>query len=125
MRPEACLHVARSSARVRARAHLNNKDDLSPHDVAGPKSEFIEAYRENIRRYYRLLQTPLTELERHFVQRRLAEERAALRNLLMKTNARLDRRPPEPAVCESARPLRRSAEFGPMINDVACEFDKP
>jgi hypothetical protein len=32
----------------------------------------------NIERYERLLRTPLTELERDFIQRRLLEERKAL-----------------------------------------------
>jgi hypothetical protein len=41
----------------------------------------IRAHRANIRRYKRILQTDLTELERQFVVRRLAEERAAIHNL--------------------------------------------
>jgi hypothetical protein len=41
----------------------------------------MRARRANIRRYTRILQTNLTELERQFVVRRLAEERAAIRNL--------------------------------------------
>lgn len=35
------------------------------------------AHRENINRYRRLLCTQLSELERQFVQKRLAEEEAA------------------------------------------------
>ncbi len=38
----------------------------------------IRAHRNNIQRYRRLLKTRLTELERHFIERRLKEERAAL-----------------------------------------------
>jgi hypothetical protein len=41
----------------------------------------IKAHRANIRRYKRILQTDLTEVERQFVVRRLAEERAAIQNL--------------------------------------------
>lgn len=38
----------------------------------------IRAHRNNIHRYRRLLRTKLSELERHFIERRLAEERSAL-----------------------------------------------
>jgi hypothetical protein len=34
---------------------------------------------QNIERYERMLQTPLTELERTFIRRRIAEERKAVR----------------------------------------------
>jgi hypothetical protein len=39
------------------------------------------AYRQNIARYRRLLDTNLTAEEWRFVERRVAEERAALRRL--------------------------------------------
>ncbi len=39
------------------------------------------AHRANIERYRRLLQTHLTENERQFVERRIAEEQRALRQL--------------------------------------------
>ena len=39
------------------------------------------AHRENIERYKRILRTHLTEDERVFIQRRLAEEQAALEQL--------------------------------------------
>ena len=38
----------------------------------------FRAHRQNINRYRSLLQTNLTELERSFIERRLAEEEAAL-----------------------------------------------
>ena len=38
----------------------------------------IRAHRNNIHRYRRLLRTRLSELERQFIERRLAEEQAAL-----------------------------------------------
>jgi hypothetical protein len=41
----------------------------------------MRAHRANIRRYKRILETDLTDLERQFVVRRLAEERSAIRNL--------------------------------------------
>jgi hypothetical protein len=39
------------------------------------------AHRANIERYRKILQTQLTDLERDYVTRRLAEERRALRDL--------------------------------------------
>jgi len=41
------------------------------------------AHQKNIERYRKLLRTYLTDIERLFVQRRLAEEQAALRHLGM------------------------------------------
>jgi hypothetical protein len=41
----------------------------------------MRAHRANIRRYKRILQTNLTDLERQFVVRRLAEEQSAIRKL--------------------------------------------
>lgn len=41
----------------------------------------IDAHRKNIRRYKRLLETELTDLEREFVRRRMAEEKAAIEKL--------------------------------------------
>jgi hypothetical protein len=41
----------------------------------------INAHRSNIKRYCRLLATELTEIERSFVRRRIAEERLALEQL--------------------------------------------
>jgi 23S rRNA G2069 N7-methylase RlmK/C1962 C5-methylase RlmI len=38
----------------------------------------IRSTVNNIRRYRRLLETQLTELERQFIERRLAEEKTAL-----------------------------------------------
>jgi hypothetical protein len=38
----------------------------------------IRAHRSNIRRYRRLLRTRLSDLERQFIERRLAEEQTAL-----------------------------------------------
>ena len=42
---------------------------------------FARAHRKNIQRYRRLLRTHLTELERSYVERRPAEEKAALLSL--------------------------------------------
>jgi hypothetical protein len=38
-----------------------------------------QAHRNNIKRYERLLDTNLTDIERNFIDVRLSEERAALR----------------------------------------------
>ncbi|MCP3402030.1 hypothetical protein NLM25_33710 [Bradyrhizobium sp. CCGB01] len=41
----------------------------------------IQAHRNNIRRYQRLLETKLTEVERSFIERRLDEERASVETI--------------------------------------------
>jgi hypothetical protein len=41
----------------------------------------IRAHRNNVARYRRLLKTRLSDLERQFIERRLAEEQAALEAL--------------------------------------------
>jgi hypothetical protein len=50
------------------------------HDVS-LRAARMRAHRENIRRYKRILATGLTDLERQFVTRRLAEEKSAIRKL--------------------------------------------
>ncbi|APG09832.1 hypothetical protein BKD09_15960 [Bradyrhizobium japonicum] len=45
----------------------------------------IRAHRNNIHRYRRLLGTRLSDIERQFIERRLAEEETALRALAVKT----------------------------------------
>ncbi|MFK4488727.1 hypothetical protein [Bradyrhizobium sp. USDA 336] len=45
----------------------------------------IRAHRNNIHRYRRLLKTRLSQLERQFIERRLAEERSALDGLTATT----------------------------------------
>jgi hypothetical protein len=42
----------------------------------------MRARRNNIRRYRRLLGTELTDLERNYIERRLAEERSAFESLM-------------------------------------------
>lgn len=42
----------------------------------------IRSHRSNLARYRRLLATHLTELERDYINRRIAEERDALQQLL-------------------------------------------
>ena len=43
--------------------------------------DHVRARRNNVRRYRRLLQTELTELERRFIERRLDEEKSAMESL--------------------------------------------
>jgi hypothetical protein len=45
----------------------------------------IRAHRNNIHRYRRLLKTRLSQLERQFIERRLAEEQSALDGLTAAT----------------------------------------
>jgi hypothetical protein len=45
----------------------------------------IRAHRNNIHRYRRLLRTKLSELERQFIDRRLAEEQSSLDALAAET----------------------------------------
>jgi len=45
----------------------------------------VRAHRNNIHRYRRLLRTKLSELERQFIERRLAEEQTALDTLATDT----------------------------------------
>lgn len=44
--------------------------------------ERLRAHQNNVRRYRRLLVTPLTDLERAYIERRLNEEQASVENLL-------------------------------------------
>ena len=45
----------------------------------------IRAHRNNIHRYRRLLRTELSDLERNFIDRRMADEQAALDALIAET----------------------------------------
>lgn len=45
----------------------------------------IRAHRNNIHRYRRLLKTRLSQLERQFIERRLAEEQSTLEGLTAAT----------------------------------------
>jgi hypothetical protein len=45
----------------------------------------LRAHRNNISRYQRLLKTKLTEFERQFIEKRLAEERSAIAQLAAST----------------------------------------
>ena len=42
----------------------------------------LRSYRNSISRYNRLLKTDLTELERRFIEKRVAEERSAMEALV-------------------------------------------
>ena len=45
------------------------------------QAAMIEAHEKNLHRYARLLATGLSELERQFIHRRIAEERLAIERL--------------------------------------------
>jgi hypothetical protein len=45
------------------------------------EGDHLCARRNNVRRYRRLLQTELTELERQYIERRLNEENSAMESL--------------------------------------------
>jgi hypothetical protein len=47
--------------------------------------DHLHVRRNNIRRYRRLLQTELTELERRYIERRLSEEKSAMESLTSST----------------------------------------
>ena len=59
----------------------------------------IRAHRNNIHRCRRLLGTRLSDAERQLIERRLAEERAALNALFAKTFPLTFSLPKEPADC--------------------------
>lgn len=49
--------------------------------MSAPEDVLITAHRNNIRRYHRLLQTHLTDIERSYIQTRLSEEKSALQSM--------------------------------------------
>jgi hypothetical protein len=51
----------------------------------------MQSHRRNIRRYSRLLSTPLTDLERQYLHRRIAEEQAELERLAQAGHSGQDR----------------------------------
>jgi hypothetical protein len=68
--------------------------------------EHLRARRNNVRRYRRLLQTELTELERRYIERRLNEEKSAMESLTSSTatlqNPRTDSKFPRAAAEKTA-----------------------
>jgi hypothetical protein len=48
----------------------------------------LNAHRNNVARYQRLLKTPLSDLERHFIEDRLTEEKSAIESLVESRLAR-------------------------------------
>jgi hypothetical protein len=62
---------------------------------------WMRAHRNNIARYRRLLTTNLTDLERQFVERRVAEEQSALEKVAASTFPLLFRLPASPATMRS------------------------
>lgn len=50
------------------------------------KIALLQAHRNNIRRYHRLLKTHLTDVERRYIEYRLSEEQAALQHHVRSQN---------------------------------------
>jgi hypothetical protein len=61
--------------------HKGKLIDPSGDDMTDEVLARIRTHRNNIARYCRILKTELTELERSFIERRMAEEGAALEAL--------------------------------------------
>ncbi|HET7886804.1 MAG TPA: hypothetical protein VFL62_11305 [Bradyrhizobium sp.] len=59
--------------------------DSSLHPRTGFELARIRTHRSNIHRYRRLLRTKLSDLERDFIERRMAHEQAALDALVAET----------------------------------------
>jgi hypothetical protein len=64
-------------------ASLNNR--MIDNRIIDENWAHLHARRNNVRRYRRLLQTELTELERQYVERRLNEEKSAMESLTSST----------------------------------------
>ena len=62
----------------------------------------ILVHRQNIRRYRFLLATPLTDIERAFITRRIAEEEAEVHRLSAERRERAAERPKVPARADDA-----------------------
>jgi hypothetical protein len=63
----------------------NEREVQQPHSennrMIDENWEHLRARRNNVRRYRRLLQTELTDLERRYVERRLNEEKSTMESL--------------------------------------------
>jgi hypothetical protein len=62
----------------------------------------MRAHRNNIARYRKLLKTRLTDLERQFLERRVAEEQSALEKIVASTFPLTFRLPASPAMVGSS-----------------------
>ena len=61
----------------------------------------MRAHGNNIARYRKLLKTSLTDLERQFIERRVAEEQSAMEKIAASTFPLLFRLPASPATMRS------------------------
>ena len=62
-----------------------HKKDRSGAEFIEDKLARLRTHRNNIHRYRRLLKTKLSDLERQFIERRLAEEQAAMDSIAAET----------------------------------------
>jgi hypothetical protein len=57
--------------------------------------DHLRARWNNVRRYRRLLQTELTELERRYIEKRLNEEKSAMESLAISAHTQVEKTPSE------------------------------
>ena len=69
--------------RIRFQAFARPRDLGGKLSMNGQYIELLRAHRNNIRRYRRLLETPLTNLERRYIERRVQEERSSVERLVL------------------------------------------
>ncbi|WP_082885220.1 hypothetical protein [Bradyrhizobium stylosanthis] len=82
--------------------------------MTGHHIERLRAHRNNIRRYRRLLETSLTDLERGYIERRLLDERASVEALLREAYPdRLSLRTTKPAADQGTTPLELTEYLHP------------
>jgi hypothetical protein len=73
------------------------------------RNALIRAHQNNINRYCRILATHLTDHEREYVHRRIAEERLALEQLLTTTTVAKVESGSMPTARSTARPSHRAS----------------
>jgi hypothetical protein len=77
-------HVSERIEKRWAASRFGTKGDGGA-DLIEAKLARLRTHRNNIHRYRRLLKTKLSDIERQFIERRLAEERTAMNSLVGET----------------------------------------
>lgn len=77
--PQGGLALRMPAPRLRTNVQARRHDLWEDPDL---RAAAIGTHRKNIRRYKRLLETELTDLEREFICRRMAEEKTAIEKLI-------------------------------------------
>ena len=79
----------------------------------------LRTYRNNINRYRQLLKTDLSDLEREFIERRLEEDRSAMKMLASSTFPLTFKLPEPPTeLTPGARPTKRTPTARLLIRDL-------